>query len=148
MPQMATWLPSGELLQLADDLLSQFAGRRQDDAPGARALRASSISIKRDAERGGLAGSRLGLADDVESVECLGNEGRLNGGGRQIPGVLEGLEHGGAQAHREEPERGFLCNTSNQSILHRNSRYGVFGMEAVGMARDSFKFSDHPLLTI
>ena len=39
-------------------------------------------------------------------------------------------------------------DTSDQSILQRNSRYGVLGMEAVSMARDSFKFSDHPLLTI
>ena len=92
-----------EFLKLAHDLLSQFAGRRQDDA-----LRPACAGFEhldqRDAKRRCLARARLGLADHVESVECLGDQGRLNGSWRHILGLLEGLEHGSAQAHRMEPE--------------------------------------------
>ena len=93
-----------QLLQLADDLLGQLAGRRQDDGLGPPPA-ASSISIKRNSESRGLARARLGLADDIESIEHLGNEGRLNGGGREVAGLLESLEHGRAQTHGWEPRR-------------------------------------------
>ena len=120
VPQTATSPPKRQLLQLADDLLRQLAGRRQDDG-----LRPASSGFEhldqRNAKRRGLARSRLGLADDIESIERLGNEGRLNGGGREVAGLLEGLEHGGAQAHGREPRGGFLLNSSNQSILQKQS---------------------------
>ena len=107
-----------QLLQLADDLLSQLAGRRQDDG-----LRPPSSGFEHldegNSESRRLARARLGLADDIESIERVGNEGRLNGAGCKVAGLLEGLEHGGAQAHGLEPRGGFLLNSSNQSILQK-----------------------------
>ena len=76
---------------------------------------------QRDAERRGLARTRLGLADDVESIERFGNEGRLNGGGRKVAGVLEGLEHVAGSGPWMGTPRGFLFNSSNQSILQKHS---------------------------
>ena len=121
VPQTATSPPERQLLQLADNLLSQFAGRRQDNG-----LRPASSGFEHldqgNSERRGLARARLGLADDIESIERLGNKGRLNGGGRQVADLLEGLEHGRAQAHGWEPDSGFLLlNSSNQSILQKQS---------------------------
>ena len=75
--------PHRQLLQLGDDLLRQFAGRRQDDGLGPSPAGFEHLD-QRNAERGSLARARLGLADDVESFERFGNEGRLNWGGRQV----------------------------------------------------------------
>ena len=108
VPQTATGWPVGELLELDDDLLDQLAGRRQDDGLGPAAAGLEHLD-QRDAERGGLARARLGLADDVEAVECLGDEGRLDGGGLGITGVLQSPQHRGAQVHGQEPGRGLLC---------------------------------------
>ena len=69
--------PWASFCELDDDLLDQFAGRRQDDGLGASAARFEHLD-ERDAERGGLAGAGLGLADDVEAVEGLGDEGGLD----------------------------------------------------------------------
>ena len=108
--------PMASFWSSTDDLLDQLAGRGQDDGLGAAASRLEHLD-QRDAERRGLARARLGLADDVEAIERLGDEGRLNGGGREVAGVLEGPEHGRAQVHGQEPDRGLLFNSSNQSIL-------------------------------
>ena len=88
----------GQLLELADDLLSQLAGRRQDDALGPAPSGFQHLD-QGNSECRRLARARLGLADDVESIERFGNEGRLNGGGRKVAGLLEGLEHDRAQTH-------------------------------------------------
>ena len=121
VPQTATSLPERQLLELADDLLSQLAGWRQDDG-----LRPASSGFEHldqgDSESRGLAGTRLGLSDDIESIERTRDKGRLNGAGCKVADLLEGLEHGRAQAHGREPDRGFLLlNSSNQSILQKQS---------------------------
>ena len=112
----------GQFLQLADDLLGQFPGRRQDNS-----LRPPPPAFEhldqRNSKRRCFARARLGLADDIESIERLGNEGRLNGGGREVAGVLEGLEHDRAQTHGWEPRGGFLLDSSNQSILQKHSSH-------------------------
>ena len=106
VPQTLTRRTERQLLQLADDLLRQFAGRRQDHG-----LRPASSGFEHFddgySKRRGLAGARLGLADDIESIERLGYEGRLNGAGGKVADVLEGLEHARAQAHGREPDSGF-----------------------------------------
>ena len=116
MPQTATSLAGGEFLELDDDLLDQLAGRRQDDRLGAPAAGFEHLD-QGNAEGGRLAGARLGLADDVEAVEGLGDQGRLDRGGRLVADLLEGPEHRGAQAHGREPGSGLLLNASNQTIL-------------------------------
>ena len=70
-----------------------------------------------DAEGGGLAGARLGLADDVVAVEGLGDQLGLDGRRGEIADLLQGPEHGWAQAHRLEPGRGVLHGTLDQTNL-------------------------------
>ena len=66
-------LAVGQLLQLDDDLLDQFAGRRQDD--GLRPFASGFEHLdERDSKGGRLAGAGLGLADDVLAVEGLGDQ--------------------------------------------------------------------------
>ena len=120
VPHTATSLPERQLLELANDLLGQLAGWRQDDGlrpapPGFEHFDQGNSESRR------LAGARLGLPDDIESVECTGYKGRLNGAGCKVADLLQGLEHGRAQAHGWEPVRGFLLNSSNQSILQKRS---------------------------
>ena len=81
--------------------------------------RASSISIKRDAEGGRLAGPRLGLADDVVAIEGLGDQLGLDRGRLDVADLLEGPEHRGAQAQGMEPGRSVLPCTLDQTNLQR-----------------------------
>src|SRR5262249_39034676 len=72
----------------------------------------------RNSKSGRLAGTGLGLPDDVEAIKRLGNEGRLDRSRREVAGVLESPKHGRAQVHRREPGFGFLLYSSDQSTLH------------------------------
>ena len=82
-------LAVGELLELDDDLLDEFAGRGQDD--GLRPAAAGFEHLDdRDAEGGGLARARLGLADHVLAFEGFGDEVGLDRRGGRVAGRASG----------------------------------------------------------
>ena len=89
-------LAVGELLELGDDLLDEFAGRGQDDRLGTLAAGLEHLD-QRDAERGRLAGARLGLADDVVAFEGLGDQLRLDWRRRDVADLLQSPQHRGAK---------------------------------------------------
>ena len=108
----------GKLLQLTDNLLSQLPRRRQNDALRSAGPRLQHFD-QRDAKSGRLAGTGLGLTDDVQTIKGSRNKGRLDRGGGGVMGVCQGLEHHRAQTHRMESRSGFLLGSSIQTILQK-----------------------------
>ena len=106
----------GEFLELADDLLDQFPRGSENDGLRARAARLEHFDDG-NGERRGFSRARFCLADDVVPFKGIGNQSGLDGAGVDITGVFKGLKHDTAKAHRTEPGRGFLDDSTNQTIL-------------------------------
>ena len=107
----------GELANLVGDLGGQFPGRSQDEHLGRRFVRLDPLD-RRDAERGRLSRTGLGLADHVVAGEDQRNRCRLDRRHACEPETLHRLEHRRRQAKRCEltgtPGGGTLgrCNTA------------------------------------
>jgi len=87
---------SAEFLNFAADLDCQFAGRHQDQ----RAELVAGLKEPQDwqAERRGLAGTGLGLANDILAAHGNRNQGRLNLGWVLEPGCIDALQDGRGKA--------------------------------------------------
>ena len=87
---------SAQFLNFAAHLDCQFARRHQDQ----RAELVAGLQEPEDwqAERRGLAGTGLGLADDILAAHGNGNQGRLNLGWVLEPGCIDALEDGRGKA--------------------------------------------------
>ena len=70
-----------------------------------------------NAERGGLTGPRLGLADDVVAIEGRGDQFRLDRRRSKVADLLESPKHGRAQTHGLKPVGRVLHCTLNQTNL-------------------------------
>jgi hypothetical protein len=90
---------SGDVLS---DLNNQFAGRGQnqsaDTALVGVVLRADQLGKQREGESGGLAGARLGHADDVLALDDDRNRGLLDRRRFGVALVGHGFEDGGVEA--------------------------------------------------
>ena len=124
----------GKLLQLTNDLLSQLARGGQNNA-----LRAARPALQhlnqRNAKGRRLAGAGLGLPDDIQAIERLRDEVRLDRGGCGVTGMCQGLEHHRAQTHRMESRSGFLLGSSIQTILQKCQSCGDKWVVATKAAR-------------
>ena len=93
---------SGERSQHVADLLSQLAGRGEDDRPRAAARGAGEGGEERQAEGQGLARARPGPAEHVPARQRIGDRGRLDREGCRDPRFAELVDQGRRQPQRLE----------------------------------------------
>src|SRR5262249_17222293 len=79
------------------------------------------VLVERQQECGGLAGARLGLANDVTAIAGDGDKGGLNGGRLMISSEVEGFQQSRREIHAVEAAHRFHnFNGTQKTILFSN----------------------------